>query len=258
MTEQANAGGIPVTWPDLMAAHHDAVNIMLESLKDAPHSLATLEPPWTIAGSLAGPAETLSEAAVIFGPQRARPMMEPIAELLPRAIQQVSMGGIGVGRLVATVGLLSYLNVSRCCGVQVPPEAVTVEPRWLEQLVAFKRKLDEEESAALAFAALAAKELALVTAFIGGGALPRRFKPGEVFQFNIQGFVRYLAVALEQQASAEDIEPAWRDFVRCFPYKYAAGTLRFVHLMWCARVVMTHFERRPVETVADALHQMIV
>jgi hypothetical protein len=181
-----------------------------------------------------------------------------MAKLMPRAIEEISVAGVGVGRLVATIGLLSYLNVSRCCGVAVPPEAIAIEPLWLEQLVEFKRKLDEEERAALAFAALAVRELALVPVFIGGGALPGRFKPGEVFQFNTQGFVRYLAVALEQNASALDIEPAWRDFVRCFPYKYAAGTLRFVHLMWCARAVMVHFERRAVETVAGALHQMIV
>jgi hypothetical protein len=258
VTEHVSSGGIPVTWPDLIIQYQDAVNVALEMIADDPRRLAKVEPPWTLASELGGPAETLSAAAVLFGPERCRPYMEAITEFLPLAIEEILRSDISAIRAGNYVRLLSYLNVTRCCGAPVPPEASTIESKWLTLLAEHKRKLDEDERSKMAFAALALKELALVPVFIYGGPLPKRFKPGEVFQFNVQGFVRYLAVALEQNASAEDIEPAWRDFVRCFPYKYAAGTLRFVHLMWCARTVMVHFERRPVETVADALHQMIV
>lgn len=257
MSEYVSAGGVPITWPDLISQHLDAVNMALEMLDDKPQQLAAINPPWPLATLLGGPAETLSEAATIFGPQRCRSRLESVTGFLPRAIEQLSESDMSASNLGDFVRLLSYLNVTRCCGVAVPAKALTIEPHWLALLSEHRKKLDEDERTKMAFAALAVRELALVPVFISGGPLPQRFKPGEVFQFNVQGFVRYLAVALEQNASAQDIEPAWRDFVRCFPYKYAAGTLRFVHLMWCARAVMVHFERRPVETVADALHQMI-
>lgn len=258
MPDQASTGGVPVTWDALINEHKEAVNLTLESMKSLPQRLSMIGPPWTIGAVLAGPAETLSEAAVIFGPDSCRPAMEAVSEYLPKAIDEVFQNGVKVGALISTIGLLSFLNVTRCCGVSVPPEAVTAETQWLEQLAPFIRKLSEEERSELALAALAANELALVPTFISGGPLREKFQPGQAFEFNEQGFVRYLAIAIEQGASAADIEPAWRDFVRSFPYKYAAGTLKFAHLMWCARTVMVHFEQQPVETVAGALHEFIV
>jgi hypothetical protein len=257
MAEQSADGGVPVKWPELIAIKLKTMPDSLESLREVPEELATTRQPWMLASGLSLPAEIFSEAATFLGPEACRPFLALLAEFLPPAIAEMSVR-IRKDARVAAIGLLSYLNVARCCGGTVPADAATVEPEWLQVLAEHKRKLTENEKVTLAFAALAAKTISLVPDFIAGGRLPKRFVPGEVFQFNRQGFVRYLAVAIERQAAAQEIEPAWRDFVQSFPRLYAAKMIQFVDLMWCARAVMVHFERRPVETVADALHQMIV
>jgi hypothetical protein len=256
MAEQNSEGGVPVTWPELIAITLETMPELLESLRETPEELATTRPPWMLANGLSLPAEILSEVATILGPEACRPFLAMLAEFLPRAIEEMSVR-IRKDAQVAAIGLLSYLNVARCCGETVPADAATMEAEWLQVLAEHKRRLNENEKVTLAFAALAAKTISLVPDFIGGGRLPKRFAPGEVFQFNRQGFVRYLAVAIEREASAQEVEPAWRSFVQSFPRLYAARMIQFADLMWCARAVMAHFEKRPVETVAQAFHQMI-
>jgi hypothetical protein len=182
--------------------------------------------------------------------------MELFVGLLERAVGEFKCG-IARGDSVAAIGVLNCINVVRCCGGALPPNTPQVEKDWPPQPAQDKKDLTEDESRGLAFASLAASNIDLALIFIGGGALPQRFRPGEKFQFNVQGFVRYLAAAIRQRATAEDIEPAWRDFIDCFPRKLASGTLDWIDLMWAARVVMVHFEHRPVNTAAEALHKLV-
>jgi hypothetical protein len=195
-------------------------------------------------------------AAVALGPEEFLPLFPPLDKHLGSSLRELGSDITG-DDVVRALGLLNYLNIARCCGAQVPRKAVGLEQKWLPQLAQFSDGYTEGESKTLALAALAAARPDLVPAFIGGRALPSNIKPGETFQFNVQGFVRYIAVAMREGAAPEAVEPAWRDFVECFPRKLASQTLRWVDLLWAARAMMEHFERRPAETVAAALHEFL-
>jgi hypothetical protein len=117
--------------------------------------------------------------------------------------------------------------------------------------------MNEFDAVTAAFASLATLQTQLVPTFISGGRLPKRFQPGQTFQFNRQGFVRYLATALNARAPFDAIRPAWEDFVAVFPHHIATSTLQFTDLMLAAYTVHVHFQGLPAAQVADTLHNYV-
>lgn len=195
--------------------------------------------------------------AIILGPSEALPVLSLFNSQLDPAVKELGQE-VEKHDVVSAMGIMKYASVAICCGSDLPRGALHLEETWLPQIAKFRRDLTESESRHMALAALACRKLELVPSFIRGGALPKRFRPGETFQFNAHGFVRYLAVAMLAHAKAEDIEPAWYDFLQCFPRKLASETLNWIDLLWVARTVMVHFEHRPVAVVADGLRQLVM
>jgi hypothetical protein len=247
---------IPVTWPELVADSQPVAHHSLEAVKDIHELMASAEPKRPVSGYFQALAETFAKAAILLGSEKALRSFSSFDEFLQRAVDEF-IPEIRKGHSFSAIGLLNYLNVCVCCGIAVSARFTEAEAGWLAQIAKHKRDLTESELRHLAFAALAGGALDLVPTFIGGGTLPQRFTPGETFQFNTQGFVRYIAVAMLSSAKAEDIEPAWRDFQECFPRKLASETLDWVDLMWAARTMMEHFEHQPVTVVADNLHKLV-
>ena len=249
------AESVPVTWSELLAAARVTAPYDLNDLRELPARIGS-KPLRFVAIKLASAADSLSSAAIVLGPEGCLPFFPLLADYFDRAVADFK-SGVARGASVRALGLLNYLNLARCCGAEVPRSADGLEQAWLPQLAKFAGDFTEEESKTLAFAALGAALPDLVPAVIGGGALPSSFEPGKSFQFNVQGFAHYVASAMLAEATPEQVEPAWHDFVENFPRKLASQTLRWVDLMWAARAMMEHIEHRPAATTASELHEFV-
>jgi hypothetical protein len=244
-------------WQELIAQQTHAANEGLASMvRDIPVFLKELPPGESMLNGFEGLEEILAQAATILGPQPCQAAVAAIAPFVPSAIAELKHR-LDTPQIMLAVKFLSYLNTARCCGESLPAEAVENEGHWFARIASKPADLDESVRQTLAFAALALGETSFVPGLIDSGPLAKRFVPGKSFQSNTQGFIRYLALAIDKKAKAEDIAPAWNDFVTHFPMKLSAETLTWPDLLWCARAVGVHFEGRPVETAAEAVHEMV-
>ena len=151
----------------------------------------------------------------------------------------------------------SYWSTSatvRCC--DYPPRIPSREQEWLPPLVDHVKRLDEIQIRIVAFLAIANDQLALLPKLIGG-TIPAQFEPGRKFQFNVDGFLRYLAAASRNHATSEDIEAAWTDFLTAFPRLLGSEVLTWAGLLAAARAVYTRFNGVEIGAVAQRLHERV-
>lgn len=254
MTVSGNA--VPVTWPELLRADVDLLRDDLAAIDETPAQLAVVRPPWLLSNRFGAPTLTLAQAAVVFGPAACHGPLATLIPLLPMVLHDFD-GGITATNRVPAQHLLAFFNTAQCCGVDVPTAATVAERSWPERLVPFARLMSEGERQTAAFAAIVAGQSHLVPTMIGGGELEVRFTPGVTFDFDVQGFIRYLAVACRERTDFTDVEPAWRNFVERFPHKRAAGTLDWADLLYAARIVDGLRPEPSVGTIADALYRLV-
>lgn len=253
--------GLPVdsdfpSWADLIASESEpsdqALQLMIESeperLKSAPRDSL-------VAGNFGGFAEVLARAATLRGSESCSLAIKVIRPFLPQAIKEVS-GRLDARRASLAVHVLSYINVVKCCGGKLPAEANEVETRLPPRLARKAGELYEPRQRTMAFASLALGETALIDKFIVS-ARPETVEPDKTFGPNMPALIGHLAVALEQQAAPEMVAAAWEDFLAEFPMECATETLSWSDLLWCGRAVLVHFQKQPLESVADTLHQLV-
>jgi hypothetical protein len=70
-------------------------------------------------------------------------------------------------------------------------------------------------------------------------------------------FIRYLGAAARSRLSSDDVAPAWRDFLRGFPFQLAARILDYALLLQAARAVHAVVGGAPSETTAAWLHDEV-
>jgi hypothetical protein len=200
---------------------------------------------------------TVAHAAVIFGPASCAEAFKILMPLVPGVMADFE-NGITEFNAVPGVHLLTFFNTAQCCDVELPSQARDAERLWLHRFGPHEQSLTERERYLIAFAAIATDQTELVPSLVGGGALPTTLTSGQTFDFNVQGFIRYLATARRNNAAYHDIAPAWLNFVDRFPHKRAARTLDWPHLVYAARVVATFNPDIPIGTVAQSLHQLVL
>ncbi len=258
MTEQQGVpkGEETLSWPGLLqetdARLDRDLRLLLESdLKRAIADRSSGE----LAARFGSLGDRLARVAVVRGARACWSVAEAYNPLFPEA--SIEVEPLTDSAMTADMlKLLAYLNAVWCCGTRGPTNAETLEQRWLPLILEHKRDLYEEKRNSTAFAAVAAGMAELTPALIGG-PLTKRVKAGARFGGNLTGFIRYLASAIAVRVEAPTVMDAWYDFVNDFPVKLAAETCKWSDLLWCARAVMVHIEHRPVETVADALHELV-
>jgi hypothetical protein len=251
----SEAREVPTNWAEMLELLPSERAGSEEFIQDCAASLAKAKP-GSFNSDFFSPAEPLAELAVGFGPQSVRPLFALFEQPL-QAELKVRAAGTKEPLLVTTLGVLHYVAVARCCDGALPREAIAIEKDWLPFLASRKGDMEEKESYSMAFAALALGAFERVPGFIGGGPLPASVEPGQKFQLNVQKFVRYMAAAAARGMKAEEVAPAFREFVLVFPLKVGAKSLQWIDLMHAARAYYVHFERRPVETVAQTLHELV-
>lgn len=227
----------------------------LEIFDNLAERIRAVRAPGTGGAKLAAADRAVAAVTVLAGRTSATPLLDQVAPVLSDVIQEL-MPVPGRKQLLAAYWTLSYLNAARCAAAAVPDAATDAERDWLPVLASMGDEFSELERHTLALAACACGHVAIVTSIVDARALPA-FTPSETFGFNVQGFALYLAAAIEQRASYEDIEMAWLDFVHCFPIKLDTETLDWPALLWAARAVYSTIGGIPVAEVGDELHTLV-
>jgi hypothetical protein len=245
----------PVTWPEVIdklgASHEEG----LDFFDDLPERIERAKPPRYAGGRLGGFDSTVAALAILRGPAAVKAQFDRIAPLVPKILEQLGPK-LDEDRALSALYTLFYLNVVRCSGGSVSDAARDIEARWIPQLAELREAMSEEERFGLAFAACAAS-LTSVVGVVADTRVPRSFSAGQSFEFNVGGFAGYLASAIDHNASYQDIEPAWLDFVHRFPYKLDTESLDWPALLYAARAVYATIGGLPEGEVADELHRLV-
>ena len=252
--QHAEAG--PVTWPEVIEQIAPLYESDPDLFDDLPQRLAASSPPRFAGAELGGFRVEAAALAVLRGPAAVENHIALVSSAVPRIIDEIGTR-IDGDRILPSIFALSYLNVVRCCGGPVPPGADEAEQGWLPQLAERVREVREPDRHMLALASCAASLPSLVPTFAELPDTDERFVADRTFGFNVPGFAGYLASAIDQGGSYQDIEAAWLEFVHSFPYKLAARTLGWPALLYAARGVYATLGELPENEVAMELHRLV-
>ena len=251
----SESSAVPASWSELIAKIISKRDRSFLSLEKDAAQLRTTDAEW-LAVDLDAPARSLARLSVALGPAACASAFALFDSSLQAAIKALAARSFS-DEWLGALAVLQYINSARCAGVAVPESARSAEAKWLPELVPYLGRMSEKESYKVALAALSLGAFELVPTFLGGGPLPASIEPGQKFQFNVEKFIRYMAAAAVRGAKVDEVSPAFREFVLTFPFKLGAESLDWSDLLYAARAYYVHFERRPVETVAQTLHELV-
>lgn len=234
---------VPVEWPSLLAADRERTASAVGSLSSSLLYLSRRNAKEKVLPEL----PLLHRAAAILGPDALRPAL-PKLDAVFRAKIDADVELIEIG---------SAANLVVCAGER-PPAAAEYALRALAGIAERKRTLSLQHLQTLALAAICLGEPERVPGILGGGRLPRRFKPGEQFGLDATRFIRYAATAAIAGAGEDGLEPAWHSFLCAFPRKAAVASIHWRDLLWAARAVRVVVAGARVSDVAARLHAEVI
>lgn len=202
-------------------------------------------------------ADSLASVIVLVGPGEARAAAEPLVPLCEPALAEAGRLFQKVDPPSVALRVLSFVNAAEACGAAQGLVEASAAKAWLEALAKTARRKEDPLFHRCGFVALCLGEPDLAAKLVGGGKLPGTFTPGKRFGDDVQGFIRYLATAMQQQAPADDVRPAWQSFVEGFPQNKAVERGTWSDLLWAARAFYTRIEQLPVARVGEALHTLV-
>jgi hypothetical protein len=219
----------PVDWPELLAHRTEHLQKHVAQQRD---SLARLAPGNSAAlGNVAGAANSILDALPIIGREACLPLVE-----CARAVREREQVDAEASALAPVQ--LGYANLDVALrALQGPAGTDEREARYLERVYAAKKQLTEQDEFRLAFQALAVGRADIVQGLFGKDK-SASFDPNATFEFHTEAFLRQIARAQSESRPASDVEPAWREFVRLFPRKYAAKTLKLRDFAHASRAVL--------------------
>lgn len=267
---------LPVTWPALLERNERLLNLSLESLAYLPDdaeedaSLITSDAKaegkhhTPYASTLLGVSSIIAQAILIKGPVYTLEHVKPLVPVYQKALEELK-GMVTNDTRAQVVSIVAMKNALECCGLtgadlvtESESEVAQQISRWVARISRFSKNLSDWEARTVALAAIETGDTEHVPTLVGGGRLPKSFMPGETFQFNTQGLIRYLAVASNTNQTLESVMPAVNDFVDSFPYKLAAGALDWDELLYAGRIAISVIGREPLPVVAEAMNAIIV
>ena len=238
----------PVDWPELLALKTEHLQKHIEQQRD---SLARLAPGNRAAlGNIAGAANSIMDALPILGRDACLPLVE-----CARAVRERENAQPPASALAPV--LLGYANLDVAMrALQAQSGTDENEARYLEQLCAAKKKLNEQDRYRLAFHALAAGRADIVHDLLGKDKSPA-FDANARFEFHTEAFLRHIARAQSESRVASDVEPAWQEVVQLFPRKYAAQTLKLRDFAHASRAVLVQLGGVALTAWPAALRELV-
>ncbi len=256
-----NTQDLPTTWSALIAANKPDIPEwaadLLERCDEAKELLAEGSP---VARTLLGVPSTLAQMAVVEGPDSIREIVQAWEPILGHAIGEIGETLSTNDRTMASV-VLSFINVGSCTGVVFDSALDTAtrraEAEWPRQLTTMVYGMSDRERWLASLSALSANQPEHAITLAGADTIPASVTPGEVFDFNVQGFIRYMAAAEHLGVPLEQVLPAFENFIARFPYKLQAGMLRFDELLYSARVVLSRIGTMSEKETGVELHRIV-
>jgi hypothetical protein len=246
--------GTPLTWPEhLQTASASLIPGMLEALGDLPPGDRNFP-----ARRLGLSSRLVADSIAQLGPEKTRSLLQPLLPIVNRAVEETRK--MNHARVIDHgIGMCSLLNALECIGISVdpsPPAALIAE--WTRTLVSKPKELVlVDEPLTAAFACVAMGLHTPIPALLRKKKLPSKFRPGLSFYDDLKGYVGYLALALEQDRPAKDVEMALRTVVWSTPTLHREGLVSWNDLLWAARIHFHTFEKCPVADVGDALYAFV-
>ncbi len=153
------------------------------------------------------------------------------------------------------LSLASHANLFACAGR--PDHTHYFKPR-LQQIETDRHGLDASPYHSKVFASIALGDKWIYQIASGVDVqiherLP--FQPYERHGFNSQSLIAHLAGAVENQASLEEVWPAFEEAVQLFPWREGAEEFDGSCLLWIARIVHHQIGRQPLGETAAWLYQ---
>jgi hypothetical protein len=238
----------PVNWPELLALKAEHLQKHIAQQRE---SLARLAPGNRAAlGNIAGAANSVIDALPILGREACLPLVECARSVRERENAEPPANAL------APV-LLGYANLDVAMrALQGQSGTDENEARYLEQLSAAKKKLNEQDRYRLAFHALAVGRPDIVHNLLGrdkSAAFDRNAK----FEFHTEAFLRHIARAQSESRAASDVELAWQEFAQLFPRKYAAQTLKLRDFAHASRAVLVQLGGLTLTAWPAALRELV-
>ena len=252
MTVSSN--GIPVTWPELIARNLDLTKYFVQLHQNRASELAELGSSPELAQSFGGPTLTMGQGVILLGPDFCDSALADWLAYLPNAIKCITDDLSS--NTVTGYHLLTFLNIAQCSGCTLPKVTIDLEKTWLPLMAQQSDRLNRTEQQSLALLSVAAQLPSLVPQFLSSNCTDP-FIPGKIFEFNVPGFIQYLDAAITQDATFDDVAPAWQNFLLAFPYILSALRVQWHDLLFVGKV-LAQIQHSPVELVAKNIHQQIM
>ncbi len=212
----------------------------------------------TVADGMLQTAQEVARIAVVNAPSEASPIVARWAGPMRRALGEVPDAPT-LETLPAMLGVLAYMSTTGGWGQGVPDAFYSVEKRWIGQLAIIAHESKSKLlGRVVAFAALGAGLGDLVPIMMGEGEELTGAATPQDKPTTIKACAYYFARALKQGLSADDVRPAYVDFIECFPGRLEDNELTWVELMWVARMYYVQFERKRPTHVGQSLHRAVM
>lgn len=249
----SNDQSVPVTWSELLRKERDGFTLLPGQLER--HVKRLNRPGFTTIASsvLFTAANGVASVRIATGHQAPEPLIEQMNHAFLETETQLREHDSD--DLAMAANLILYANALRCCDTAVP--ASDIDAEWLPRIADKASALPEATVRALAFLAIAMALPPLVPKLAGSRDVPKTFKPGLTFDFNVPGFAMYLAAASPRNSTAADIEPAWTHFLKAFPRLLGSDVMDWTGLLAAARAVYTRFHGVEIGAVAQRLHERV-
>lgn len=156
------------------------------------------------------------------------------------------------------IGLASIGNVFECLGLVIEDATWSTVRAWIPRLEVSRndqRVFYFWDGGLLAIALGDRVTARRIAGHSGDGALP--FEAGATFKMNMRGFIQHLAAAVEIEASAHDVMPAFRELVANYRRYQSGRAADEATLFWAARIVHHQLGKQRLGTTAQFLHDTI-
>ena len=189
------------------------------------------------------------------GPAYSRKMVGSLAVFLPAATAAYRASVEGEYPLsTATLSVLDTVCFFEILGESVDARLLAGFADLLGRVETSRR--DEWRAAhwQRGFTALAVREPSVWRSVAGLTPGPLDFRAGEAFGPNVQGFLAYLAAAIERRASLNDVMRAWKTALAIVERLIDAHELKYETLYWVARLVYHDIGGEPLGRVGERLY----
>lgn len=194
---------------------------------------------------------------VLVCPVQSRTVLSPLVRSITHAVMTLNTTAArAIAEPSARLAIIDLVNILECSGAMTAsPAGAEVRP-WLAELV--NADLPRAHRLRIGFAALALKQLEVAQQLAGpAGAPDAPFQRTNYHKGDVLGLLGHFIGAKREDAGRFTVLPAWRLAVEHVTELRSDGQIDESSLLWIARLIYHDFSKRPLDTVAEAAHEIL-